>query len=117
MGLDVILSLTLNQREAIDYLEAYQIFQPAREFARVWFSKVHRMTCHDPLAAVVVTDSSCYRFSTGDVEVELSPCPKFGWIYWKPRDDGNVQIGTRSFDRSVFSDLFSGNMSGGCFIM
>lgn len=106
VGLDVTLPLTLNQQKAVDCLEAYHAFQPAREFARVWFAKVHRMTFHDPLAGVVVTDSSCCRFSPGEVEVELSPGPKFGWTYWKPTDNGNVQIGTEVSAETFFQTFF-----------
>ena len=107
MGLDVTGQVRMSA-DAVRERFSAKLLEPVKDFAEVWF-KGHGggITFHDPLAATTIFNDSICTFKRGSVDVELASERSMGMTYWKPDEEGPLEVAVEVDVDEDFEEYFS----------
>lgn len=111
--LEVTDLLTIEAEKAGVLLKAdSDLMKAVYDFGNAWLESSHKLTLHDPLAAVSVFYPNLCHFEKGFVEVETERQEDMGGTRFTPRRDGNVEI-ARTVDKELFYRILSSTLQKG----
>lgn len=82
------------------------------DFGNAWLESSHKLTLHDPLAAISVFYPELCHFERGFVSVEIETQEDMGGTHFTSSADGNVEI-ARTVDKEEFYNILSSTLTGG----
>ncbi len=107
VGLQVTTRVTMPAAEVRQKFQT-RLLRPVLSFAEVWFQQASQIVFHDPLAGATIFDDQICRFSTGNVEVELTPERGLGQTLWTPSSaNGSHEVAFDVDSNRFFEHFFS----------